>query len=89
MSGPPIEWGKLFEGITETIEISPNKNNIFIGGRNGIMKQYDINKRGLKRDWKQIHKGAIYSIAVTSDNLQIITSGKDSFIRYWNISKGV
>ena len=30
MSGPPIEWGKLFEGITETIAISPNKNYVFI-----------------------------------------------------------
>jgi WD40 repeat protein len=88
-SGPPIEWGKLFEGIAETIAISPNKNNIFIGGRNGIMKQFDINKRALKRDWKQIHKGAIYSIQITSDSQNVITCGKDSYIRYWHISKGL
>ena len=88
-SGPPIEWGKLFEGITETMAISPNKNDIFIGGRNGIMKQYDINKRGLKRDWKQIHKGAIYSIQITSDSQNVITCGKDSYIRYWHIPKGL
>ena len=80
-------YGKNFMGMVACMTISPCKNYLIIGGRNGHLLIWSINEENSFADLKQIHKGAINSIVMNSSSSFFITSGKDRSIKLWSFPK--
>jgi WD40 repeat protein len=80
--------GKIFDSIVTIMLISSyQKNLLYVTGRNGHLITYNTAKMGLEKDFGHIHKGAIYSMVMTSKKRaqRLVTCGKDKSIKLWDV----
>lgn len=65
--------------------VTPNSTYLFTSGDGGFLKQFDIERKEILKDWGKINKGEIYSMAVTVDSRHLVTGDENGWLKKWEI----
>jgi len=67
-----------------SIAISNSNKYFAVGGQSGVLRIYDFSSGRFIVECKA-HSRAITSVAFSSDDRQVISTGKDGLIAVWNV----
>jgi WD40 repeat protein len=70
------DYGPIMGGGICSMVQTSGKNYLFLADYDGCLKQLDVKKQKVIRDYGKIHEG-INSIAITSDDKYLYTSGNE------------
>jgi len=64
--------------------ITSDDKTIFTADRVNVLKQWNIEKRQLLKDWKQVHPSFINAMLLNADNTSILIAG-DCSLKEWKV----
>ena len=67
-----------------SVAISNSNKYFAVGGSSGVMRLYEFSTGKFIADCKA-HSAAISSIAFSSDDRQVVSTGRDGLIAIWNL----
>lgn len=82
------DWSDIIEDRwVYCLKISPKDDYLFIGGKDGVLKQFSIKNFKLEKDWSDSCLGIIVSICITPNGDYLFTVGKRR-ITQWSLKGG-
>ena len=79
---------KQHDGGIYAMDITKDEKKIFTTGFDRVLKEWDLDKMKLIKNYGFIHKsGVIKSILITRNGKYILTTDTDGIIRKWNIKR--
>lgn len=67
-----------------SVAISHSNKYFAVGGQNGVLRLYEFSSGKFLLDCKA-HSNAIMAVSFSTDDRQVISTGKDGLIAIWNI----
>lgn len=67
-------------------DFKPKSRFLFIGGNDGILKQVDIEKKALVKDYGEVANAVIKSMATSNNTKYLFTSDMTGHLQIWEIS---
>ena len=81
---------KLHDGGIYAMDITKDEKKIFTTGFDRVLKEWDLKRMKLIKDYSYIHKsGVIKSIFITKNNRYMLTTDTDGIIKKWNIKRKI
>lgn len=81
--------GKCFDlGEEEDVTafaVSPDEGSLAVSGRNGLLRQWDLEDGSLTRIWKSFHTGPISCLVFDSSCTLLASGGCDSTVKVWDV----
>ena len=68
------DYGNIMAGMIRSMVQTSDKKYLFLSDNAGFLKQIDVKKQKVVRDYGKVH-GKIFSIAITSDDKYLWKSG--------------
>ncbi|EEC12338.1 WD-repeat protein, putative, partial [Ixodes scapularis] len=65
--------------------VSPDEGSLAVSGRNGLLKQWDLEAGSLTRTWKSFHTGPISCLVFDSSCTLLASGGCDSTVKVWDV----